>query len=150
MKRRSKLASLGLLIQVLCLPANAGPYGDALTRCLNDKTSKEDRAVLIQWIIVAFASHPVAKGFVSVQSNSIPVANAAMAAYTERLFLQDCLLEAREAARYEGEIAVAEAFKFVASSAGREVMADPSVSQIMNGYIGSVDGERFEREIFGN
>ena len=144
---------LGLMVTFLFSTtmsvANAGPYGDSLTRCLNSETSDSDRATLVRWLVLAYASHPAAKDVAQIREDIVDDVQQAMASYTERLFLNDCLLEAREAARYEGEIAVIEAFKFVAAAAGRELMSEPSVASVLDGYVSLMDGEKFEKEIFG-
>lgn len=49
------LAAMALLCTT---PAMAGIYTDDLSRCLVDKTSTEDKSVLVQWIFVAMAQHP--------------------------------------------------------------------------------------------
>jgi hypothetical protein len=129
--------------------AEAGPYADLLGRCMVSKTTPQDQLVLVRWIVKAFSSHPAVSDAVTVDPAAVAPIQSAMAAYTERLFLADCLTESREAARYEGEAALVQAFGFVSSIAGGEVTASPEVAGVLQGYIALIDQPRLEREIFG-
>lgn len=129
--------------------ANGGTFGDGLVRCMVSHTTEEDQETLVRWIVVAFAENEAVDGIVAVERNYIPQIQIEMAQYVERLFLNDCLLEAREAARYEGEAAVIEAFAVVSRIAGQQAMNDPGSLAVIDGYIQYLDEARFEREIFG-
>ena len=131
-------------------PAYAGPYQDALVKCFVSKTMERDQEVIARWIVLAFASHPSVSGLVEIKRDRISEVQQDMAELTERLFIHDCLLEAREAARFEGESAVVQAFNFLAQTAGRAVMSNPAVGRMLDDYVSKMDAKRFEREIFGD
>ena len=144
-----KLLVLALILAAVATPVSAGPYQDDLTKCMVSHTDSSDQRALVRWIVLAFASSSAAQDVVKIDTSKVQEIQVGMATYTERLFLQDCLLEAREAFRYEGESAVVEGFKLISQVAGREAMMDPAVSGILNGYIDLVDEAKFDREIFG-
>lgn len=129
--------------------AAAGPYQDGLTRCMVSNTSVIDQRNLIRWIVLAFASSTAASDMVSIDMSKASTVQKDMAGYTERIFLNDCLLAAREAVRYEGEFAIVEAFKLMSQIAGREAMTDPAAQSVLNGYMSYIDEERLNREVFG-
>lgn len=129
--------------------SGAGPYADLLGRCMVSKTTTEDQLVLVRWIVMAFSSHPAVSDAVTVDPSAVAPIQSAMAAYTERLFLTDCLAESREAARYEGQNALVQAFGLVSSIAGGEVTRSPEVAGVLQGYIALIDQPRLEREVFG-
>ena len=142
-----------LILAAACLglagPAPGGTYGDSLTRCFVSKTSAADQITLVRWIVLAFASHPAVGDAVTVDATAIGAIQQSMADYTQRIFFEDCLTEAREAAQYEGQGAVIDAFKIVSGIAGAQVTESPEVAVVMNGYLELVDPSRFERELFG-
>lgn len=133
----------------LAAPAGAGPYGDLLGRCMVSNTSPEDQLVLVRWIVLAFSSHPAVSDAVTLDPSAVAPIQSAMADYTQRLFLTDCLAESRDAARYEGQAALAQAFGFVSSIAGGQVTTSPEVAGVLQGYIALIDQARMERELFG-
>ncbi len=150
-KRYVSLLATMLIVATLAYgtPVRAGPYSDTLAKCLVSSTVNADQEILVRWIVLAYASHPAASSLVSIDTSRIRDVQMDMAAFTERLFLNDCLLEAREAARYEGEFAIVSAFKSLASSAGRVLLNDEKVQEMFSQYVSFFDEERFEREIFG-
>jgi len=85
---------------------------------------------------------------VKTQVNDVVKSQKEMAEFTTELFLKDCLLEAREAARYEGDAAVVGAFKFLSQIAARSIIENDDVTSTITAYFNYVDEEKFEREIF--
>lgn len=140
-----------LLSAILAMPsfASAGTYSDSLTRCLVENTTIEDQNRLVRWLVLAFAANSSVGDIVDINERSVDSVQREMAEYTNRVFLKDCLLEAREAVRYEGESALVNAFKFSSQVAGRAAMSDTGAAAMLEGYLLYLDEKRFEREILG-
>ena len=143
MKRFLLMVSL-----ILPLGANAGTFQDGLVRCIASNTSDTDQIKLIEWIVYAYAQHPAFSEKITIESSSIVESQVAMAELVERLFLEDCLVEANQTFRYEGEQAVIESFKLFGTFAGRTAMSNQSVIDAVNAYADYIDEEEFERRVF--
>ena len=43
----------GLCASILAMPAHAGIYGDALAKCLVERTTEADKAAAVAWVFAA-------------------------------------------------------------------------------------------------
>jgi hypothetical protein len=125
-------------------PVYAGPYGDALSKCLISSTSVDDRNQLVQWMFSAASSHPAVSSFTAVSPAQLDSANKNAALLFEKLLTKSCKKETTEALKYEGEITISTAFNILGQVAGRELFSDPSVSKNLTGLNKYFDKSKLE------
>lgn len=58
MKTISTLVVLIMASPLMLTPAHAGPYADALSKCLVESTSQRDRTELVRWFFASASLHP--------------------------------------------------------------------------------------------
>jgi hypothetical protein len=138
-----------LRASALCLlaagsPAMAGMYGDDLSRCLVEKTTLEDKTLLVQWIFVAMAQHPSVSAMTRIKPEDIERNNKQAAELLTRLLTETCMEQAKKAIKYEGGVAIQTSFQVFGQSAARELFADPNVTKVMTGLEQYVDAKKIE------
>ena len=142
---KSIAAVAALLLTASAMPAAAGPYADALGRCLIENTSENDRKQLIVWMFSAASQHPVVRDLLVVTPQQVDTANKAMADLTMRLLTEECLDVARKAIRIEGKVTLEQSFNLLGQVAGRELFSSPHVAEAMAGYAGHLDGQKLQQ-----
>jgi predicted GNAT family N-acyltransferase len=138
-----------LRASALCLlaagtPALAGVYGDDLSRCLVEKTTTEDKTLLVQWIFVAMAQHPSVSAMTRITPEDIERNSKQAAQLLTRLLTETCTEQAKKAIKYEGGMALQMSFQVFGQSAARELFADSNVTKVMAGLEKFVDAKKIE------
>jgi hypothetical protein len=59
---------------LLAPQARAGEAGEALSKCLSDATTPDDRRALVRWIFAAIAAHPDLKEFTTIGTEGFQAA----------------------------------------------------------------------------
>ena len=123
-----------LVVMYIYSPAQslAGPYSDAVTKCLVEKTSKHDRERLAQWFFVAMASHPSAQPLSAVSESDRAEVSQRAAELFERLLTESCRKETQDAIKYEGQQTINSAFSALGEIAARELMAHPDATAFVS------------------
>jgi len=137
------------LLAALCLlgavaPSHAGPYTDDLSRCLVEKSTAEDRSLLVQWIFVAMAQHPSVSALTKVGSSDVDKYNKIAADLFMKLLTQTCVDDTKKAVKYEGAIAIQTSFQVLGQAAAREIFSHPDVAKMMSGLDKYVDKSKLE------
>tara|TARA_E500000331_G_scaffold87365_1_gene82916 strand:+ start:4051 stop:4365 length:315 start_codon:yes stop_codon:yes gene_type:complete len=103
----------------------------------------------MNWMARLITEHPEIKNSVGEVYSDIEAvkSDVAVARLFEKLLTVNCRQEAIEAVRYEENIALEESFKVLGQIAMRDLMADPSVSAVMEQFTKYIDESRFV-EIF--
>lgn len=138
------LVVLGLFVLGAAAPSHAGVFGDDLTRCLVESTTKEDRAELVRWIFVAMAQHPLVSSMSNVKADETEKANKQVGVLFMRLLTETCKDKAKAAIKAEGAAAIQLSFQVLGQVAAGEIFADPSVVAVMSGIDKHVDGEKLK------
>ena len=109
----------------------AGPFTDNLSRCLVRSTSDGDIKKLVNWIFRVVTDHPHIKNNVgSVYSPTQKTkADVHAAEIFTTLLTETCREEAREALKYEKEIALFKSFETLGQVAMSKMMSDRNVMQ---------------------
>jgi hypothetical protein len=122
--------------------ARAGPAADALSRCVVDATTAQDRAVLTKWSFVVVSANPELRSMSAVTDPMRDEANHRMRDLLTRLVTVNCRAQAVTAVRTEGPQAVEGAVKALGSSAARDLFTDPSTIAGMTGFVKYLDTEK--------
>jgi hypothetical protein len=129
------LAALALSTQ----SAQAGPYGDAFSKCLADSSSGKDRVMFVRWMFVALAAHPDLQSLSKVTPAEREGATRDMAGVVNRLILVDCRKEAVAVLQNEGELGFERGFESFGKLAAQELMGNPAVASSLEGFSQYMD-----------
>ena len=124
--------------------AHAGLYSDDLSRCLVEKTTKEDRVALVRWMFAAASSHPAVASLSKVTPEQLDSANKSLAELFTRLMTESCHEQAKKALQYEGMATIQTSFAVLGQVAGSELFASPEVKQSMGGLDKYIDKKKLE------
>ncbi len=138
-----RLAAIVVLLAALS-PAQAGPYTDDLSRCLVEKSTADDKSLLVQWIFVAMAQHPSVAGLTRITAEDKEKHNRQAGDLFMRLLTETCVDDSKKALKYEGAVAIQMAFQVLGQAAAREIFAHPDVSEMMAGLDKYVDKQKLE------
>jgi len=133
-----------LVVMYICLPArsSAGPYSDAVTKCLVERTTEQDRERLAQWFFVAMASHPAVQPMSAVSESDRASVSKRTAELFQRLLTESCRKETREAIKYEGTRTIESAFSVLGEIAARELMAYPDAAAFIARLAQDLDQDK--------
>ena len=104
---------------------HAGPYADALSRCLIESTSRDDRTDLVRWLFSAASKHPAVKPISNVSDAQLDAANKTIADLVTRLLTDSCRAQTKEAIQYEGTSTLETSFRLLGEVAGQELFSSP-------------------------
>lgn len=142
MKRLRVLAALTMFAAMPA--AQAGVYTDDLSRCLVEKSTANDKSLLVQWIFVAMAQHPSVNSLSKISAEDVEKHNKAAGDLFMRLLTETCVEDSKKAMKYEGAIAIQTAFQVLGQAAAREIFSDPAVGKMMSGLDKYVDKKKLE------
>jgi hypothetical protein len=128
-------------------PAQAGPFSDALGKCLVETTTAADKQALVRWMFATAALHPAVKSLAPVAPAARENANREVARLFERLLSDSCNTQTRQAMQYEGELALQTGFQILGQVAGRELFADPAVAAGMGELEKHLDTKKLQRAL---
>jgi hypothetical protein len=144
-----RIAKLPALIFVLLIfssvsPAFAGPYADALGKCMVGATTGPEKTTLVRWIFAMMALHPDVQSSSAVTPEQRGALAKQIAQLFQRLLTESCLKEAREAIRYEGVSTIQSSFSLLGQVAARELFTDPKVMEGMAEFSKYIDEKKFK------
>lgn len=141
---KSLVPVFAVVLLACASPSWAGVYGDDLTRCVVDSTTKEDRATLVRWIFVAMAQHPMVSSMSTVKAKDKEQANKEVGALFMRVITEACAEKTKAALKAEGSAAITASFQVLGQVAARELFADPDVMSVMSGLEKYFDAEKLK------
>ena len=133
------------LILLLPVSAHAGIYTDDLSRCLVEKTSAQDKEVLVKWIFAMVSRHPSVSDIGNVSEDKLDQLNRTTADLMMRLMTESCHEPMAKAMQYEGGVAIQESFQVLGKVAAGALFANPQVSQAMTGIQKYLDIDKLQR-----
>ena len=107
--------------------AAAGPFTDDLSKCLVNKSSAEDKTLLVQWIFTTIATHPSVQSLAVVPAGKREDVTRRAAKLFEDLLAIRCNEEARKAVQYEGPSVFSASFEVLGKIAAGGLLTDPTV-----------------------
>ncbi len=135
-----------LMATLACAPklAAAGPFADDMAKCLVNSTSAEDRTVLVQWIFGVITLHPDLKAMSSVSAAQRDEMSKKAAALLQRLLLESCRSQTRQALQNEGPQTTQYAFQVLGQAATRGLFTDPHVVDGTKGIAKYIDEDKLK------
>ncbi|MBE1283584.1 MAG: hypothetical protein GJ676_09770 [Rhodobacteraceae bacterium] len=117
------------LALLLALPSSvaAGPATDRFAKCLVEKTTRQDRADLIAWMVVGLARHPEVQGLVSQKPNAEQQTAQRMADLFSDLIVKRCPTQAKAAFSEDEDAAFEAAFNVLGEVAAEDMLNDRRV-----------------------
>lgn len=140
--KRLAVPLAALLITVGAAPAQAGPYGDEMAKCLVRSTTTADRNTLVKWMFAAAAVHPEVKDIALATNAQRDELDRKVARMIENLLIVSCKAETKQASEYEGSSVFESSFRILGQVAGRELFADAAVSEKMGGFVKYIDEKK--------
>ena len=117
-----------MLLWTIAPGSQAGPYTDALSECLVQSTSGEDKLKLVKWMFTSMSLHPAVADLAEVDEATRAVANEEMAALLTNLLEERCLDQARTAIDNEGAFALQSSFAILGQVAANDLFSHPNVA----------------------
>lgn len=139
-----RASAVALFSTLFAFSAMAGPYGDALSKCLVASTTSTDKTTLVQWMFTTLSLHPDVQAFSTVTPAVRKQTNKKMARIFERLVTDSCKKETQEAIKYEGTSTIEAAFQLLGGAATRELFANPKVAAGMDDLSKEFDAEKLK------
>lgn len=124
--------------------AQAGPYGQALAKCITTHTSDQDRLGFVVWIFDAMSVHPAVKAQTNISQAQRDAATKQAAELMQRLMTVDCHTEMAGALKFEGLNSIQVAFQSLGEVAMQGLMTDPGVNKQMEDLTHYIDQSKFE------
>ena len=143
MKRSLMGALFGALLCASKL-ASAGPFADDMAKCLVNSTSAEDRTVLVKWMFGLITLHPDLTAMSSVSSKQRDELSRSVGALFQRLLLESCRSQTKQALQNEGPETAQSAFQVLGQVATRGLFTDPHVMEGLKDLAKYVDDEKFK------
>ncbi|MBX3565700.1 MAG: hypothetical protein KF730_14115 [Sphingomonas sp.] len=124
---------------VVAPAASASVYTDELAKCLVEKTTKEDHALLVKWIFAAVSVGPEVKPLSRVTPEQRADYTHAAGNLMMRLLTVDCREQTVKAVKYDGPNSIEVAFELLGKVAMQALMADPAVEAEFAGLTEGLD-----------
>lgn len=137
-------AAAAMAALALAAPGFTGVYTDDLSRCLVEKSSSDDKSLLVKWIFVAMAQHPSVSSMTKITADDVESNNKAAGGLFMKLLTDTCVEESKKALKFEGQVALQQAFQVLGQVAGRDLMSAPEVATMMAGLSKHVDEKKLE------
>jgi hypothetical protein len=125
--------------------SHAGPYTDALAKCLVDSTTVDDRSTLVRWMFAAASAHPAVASIANVTPAQLDEMNRVTANLFVNLLTESCPDVARDALQFEGQSAIEGGFNVLGQVAGRELFSAPEVAGSLAGLERHVDTNKLQK-----
>jgi hypothetical protein len=123
-------------IATTTLPAHPQPAVDALSACLEESATVQDRRALARWIFISLAVHSDLQGLVSISPGAAELESQSAAQVFNRVVLEVCVSQAKEVVHQIGPAqagsVVGNAFGVMAQRSMRALAVDKKVSFSMS------------------
>jgi hypothetical protein len=122
--------AVSLVVALSCVAgkAEAGPYGDDMSKCLVSSTSTADKSLLMKWIFSAMSLNKDVSAYVNIPAATRDQLNKDTGALFTRLLAESCKQQTRDAYKYEGSAAISSAFEVLGKIATQGIFGDPAVA----------------------
>lgn len=130
-------------------PAQAGVYGDDLSKCLVASTTDADKALLMKWMFSAIALNKEVSPYVDMPADVREKINVNAAGLYMRLLTDSCKTQTRDAFKYEGQAAIASAFQVLGQVASQGIFGDPAVEAGMSDLTKHFDEKKLAEVLQG-
>ena len=137
--KRIQAVVIFLFLLGLAPCAWAGPYADALGKCLVSTTTPAEKTTLVRWIFAMMALHPDVESSSAVTSEQRTALSKETAELFQRLLTKSCEKESREAITFEGLATLQSSFSLLGQVAARELFVNPKVAAGMAEFSRYVD-----------
>lgn len=144
---RKRLLCVVLSLGALAPAAQAGTYGEALGKCMVERSTDADKQQLVEWIFSALAYNPRISQYARVSPEQHAQIDARMATLFGKLLSEYCRDEARKALRYEGSAAMGDAFQMLGEVAGRQIFDSPEVTEGVKGFTHFIDMRQLQETL---
>ena len=125
----------------------AGPYSDALGKALVASSTPAEKLALVRWMFTSMSLHPGVKDLVSITPAQRTEANKAVAQMFTRLLTESCVVEAREAVKYEGPAAISGSFQLFGQVAAREIFSNAEVTAGLGDLDKYIDSKKIMKAL---
>lgn len=131
MRRRIRGFLVCAALILAAVPCAAGPYGDALAKCLVSSTTSQEKTTLVRWMFAMMSLHPDVEGSSSVTPQQRTAVSKETAQLFQKLVTETCVSQTVEAIKYEGASTLETSFSLLGQVAARELFAHPRVTEGM-------------------
>ena len=130
-------------------PAVAGVYGDELSKCLVEKTSDDDKIILIQWIFTVMSVHPSAASLAKVSDTDRIAVAKRTGKVLETLLTGSCKDQTVKAVKYEGVDSLKGSFEALGEIAVNSIQSNARVSEESGAFLKYVDEAKIKAVLVG-
>lgn len=109
--------------------AQAGPFEDEMASCLVRSTTEADRTSLVRWMFSLAALHPAVESLAVVSASDRAEVNRSAARLVERLLVESCPAQAKDAFRHEGPAVIGGLFRALGQVASQGLFSDPAIGE---------------------
>ena len=115
---------------------------DALTQCLIQSTSPNDKRVLVKWVFAVIAQHPDISAMTKIDAEQRNVIDRDAAKVFEQLLAKQCAGPLRTAMKQSGTDAIGRSFQTLGTSAATDMLQNPQVVASGAGLMKHLDMQR--------
>ncbi len=115
---------------------------DALSQCLIQSTSANDKRVLVKWVFAVIAEHPDIASMTRIDDAQRNAIDRDAAKVFEQLLAEQCAGPLRAAMKQSGTDAIGRSFQALGSSAAADMLQNPQVVASGAGLIKHLDMQR--------
>ena len=115
---------------------------DALTRCLIESTSPDDKRVLVKWVFSVIAQHPDISTMTRIDAAQRSAIDRDAAKVFEQLLADQCAGPLRVAMKQSGTDAIGRSFQALGTSAATDMLQNPQVVSSGAGLMKHLDMQR--------
>ena len=115
---------------------------DALTRCLIESTSEDEKRILVKWVFSVIAQHPDIASMTRIDAAQRTTIDRDAAAVFETLLADQCAAPLRVAMKQSGTDAIGRSFQALGTSAATDMLQNPQVVSSGAGLMKHLDMQR--------
>jgi ethanolamine utilization protein EutP (predicted NTPase) len=115
---------------------------DALTQCLIQSTSANDKRVLVKWVFAVIAQHPDISAMTKIDAAQRTAIDRDAAKVLEQLLTGQCAVPLRTAMKQSGTDAIGRSFQTLGTSAATDMLQNPQVVASGAGLMKHLDMQR--------
>jgi hypothetical protein len=123
-------------------PARPVSAQDALTQCLIQSTSANDKRVLVKWAFAIIAQHPDISAMTRIDAAQRSAIDRDAAKVFEQLLAEQCAGPLRTAMKQSGTDAIGRSFQTLGTSAAADMLQNPQVVASGAGLMKHLDMQR--------
>jgi hypothetical protein len=115
---------------------------DALTKCLVESSSPEDKRILVKWVFAVIAQHPDIASMTQIDAAQRVVIDRDAAGVFQKLLAEQCAAPLRAAVKQSGTDAIGRSFQALGTSAATDMLQNPQVVSSGAGLLKHLDMQR--------